>query len=69
MRGLDVFGQVLAFDAQANPLGLVSSNGVDHHVVAPHGVPPGGRVYRSGSLASTGTAGPNQTLVVRFTVQ
>ncbi len=67
LRGLNVFGQAVAVDVAANALGLVSSNGINHHVVAPHGVPPGGRVYASSATIGTGTAGPNQTLVVRFT--
>jgi hypothetical protein len=66
LRGRNLFGQVLGVDLAANALGLVSSNGVNHHIVAPHGAPPGGRVYASGSLGGFGTVGANQTLVVRF---
>ena len=66
--GLNVFGQAVALDVAANSLGLVTSNGINHHIVRPHGNPPGGRVYTS-SLAASGTAAPNQTLVVQFTAQ
>lgn len=67
LRGLNLFGQAFAFDVAANSLGLVSSNGINHHIVAPYSNPPGGRIYLSGSLGATGTRGANQTLVVQFT--
>jgi len=67
LSGVDLFGQAFAVDGAANSLGLVSSNGVDHHIVAPYTAPPGGRVYASGSLGATGTRGASQTLVVQFT--
>ncbi|HLU38473.1 MAG TPA: hypothetical protein VK081_03755, partial [Planctomycetota bacterium] len=65
--GTNLFGQVAALDASANALGLVTTNGINHHIVAPHGNPPGGRIYLSGSLGATGNVGANQTLVVQFT--
>lgn len=67
LGGVNLFGQAFAVDLAANSLGLVSSNGIDHQIVAPYTAPPGGRVYASGSLGATGTVGANQTLVVQFT--
>ena len=64
--GVNVFSQVIAPDSAANALGLVTTNGLNHHVVAPWAAQPGGRVYQSGSLAATGTVGAGQTLVVQF---
>lgn len=67
LGGLNLFGQAFAVDAAANSFGLVGSNGIDHQIVAPYTLPPGGRVYASGSLGATGTLGASQTLVVQFT--
>jgi len=66
-HGAKVYGQVAAIDLSANALGVVITNGINHQVVAPYGAQPVGRVYRSGSLAATGTAGNGQGLVVQFT--
>ena len=65
-HGVRVYGQAVAIDAAANALGVVTSNGINHQVVAPYGAQPGGRVYRSGSLAATGTVGRGQTFVVQI---
>lgn len=65
-NGLRTFEQLLALSTGANPLGLVSSNGVNHNWVSPITSVPVARVWRSGSLAATGTADRNYGHVIKF---
>ena len=67
LNGATAYSQLLAADPAANPTGAVTSNGVAHQFLVPHGTVPGGRVYLSGDLGPTGTAEANYLLVTRFT--
>lgn len=67
MNGVSIFGQALAPDAAANPLGLGSSNLVEHHILSPWTAVPVGRVYAS-NLGATGSVSNTNGLVVRFDI-
>jgi hypothetical protein len=67
LHGVDLYSQAAAIDPGQNALNVVTSNGVDHQVIAPYGAQPAGRVYLSGSLGASGTTAPGQTLIVQFT--
>lgn len=66
MNGANLFTQVLAFDAAANPIGIISSNSLQQHLVAPLTVAGVGNVTRSGSVLPTGTVAANRGTVTRF---
>jgi hypothetical protein len=67
LNGVLLYSQAVALDLAANPFGIISTNGVNHQIVAPYGAQPGGRVYASSGLGATGIADAGQTLVVQFT--
>jgi hypothetical protein len=67
--GARLFGQGIFADTAptpSNPLGVVTSNMVEHNWVPPYASLPVGRVYLSGSTGATGTAQSRTGLVVRF---
>jgi hypothetical protein len=68
LHGASLFSQVMALDSTANAFGVVTSNAVQHHIVAP--LPTGtvgvGMVDRIGSSLPTGTVTANRGAVVRF---
>jgi hypothetical protein len=66
LNGIRTFAQILAVDPAANPVGIVTSNGVNHNIVAPYGPIPGCRIYASGNLGPTGTRALSYLLVTRF---
>lgn len=67
LNGARTFEQLLAADGNANPLGLVGSNGVNHNWVAPVTSVPLARVYLGGSLGGTGRASStNYGYVTKF---
>ncbi len=65
-NGLTVFGSVAAVDMSANPLGVITTNGVEHHLLAPYANSRVGSVYNTGTLGPTGTAQPGAGYVIRF---
>ena len=65
-NGASIFGQVYALAPQANQLGVVSTNVVQHNLIAPYGPQPLGQVIGSPSTAPTGTARSNYGLVTEF---
>ncbi|MGE0144781.1 MAG: hypothetical protein AB7T19_15965 [Planctomycetota bacterium] len=68
LHGANLFSQVMALDSSANAFGVVTSNAVQHHIVAP--LPTGsvgvGMVDRTGSSLPTGTVAANRGAIVRF---
>lgn len=66
LNGLILFSQAASLDASANNLGLVTSNAVNHQVVAPYGAQPGGRAWSSGNLNATGSVGAGTVLITQF---
>lgn len=66
MNGLNLFTQVVALDVAANSLGIVTSNGVQQHLVAPLNTVGVGNVTRSGSVLPTGTVAASRGAVTRF---
>jgi hypothetical protein len=65
-NGARLLTQVLAPDASANPIGVVTSNMVSSHWTAPYALVPLSKVSLFGSLGTTGTATVNNGLVVLF---
>jgi hypothetical protein len=65
-HGGSIYAQVVALDAAANNMGLVTSNLVEHQVVAPFAAVPVGQVAVTGSHAATGTASARRGAIVRF---
>ena len=69
-HGLNLYSQIWGLDLAANPSGLVTSNAVTHHIVAPYaGTMPLSRMWLAGSLgptAASSTAGLGNGLVVSF---
>jgi hypothetical protein len=65
-NGLSVFTQLIAPDANANNWGLVLSNGVQFHVVAPFTTVPIGEVYNNSGTGATGTVRADAGLVTQF---
>jgi len=66
LNGLSVFGSVAALDAKANPFGVITTNGVEHHLLAPYANSRVGSVYNTGALGPAGTAQPGAGYVIRF---
>lgn len=69
LHGLNLFSQVWALDTAANAFGLVTSNAVLHHIIAPFPTPlPLSRMWLSGSLGPTAStmAGRGNGLVTKF---
>ncbi len=64
-NGASIHTQLLAPDAPANPMGVVTSNLVSFHFLAPYKTVPVGNVYLSGT-GNTGSVRANYGLVVRF---
>jgi hypothetical protein len=67
--GARIFGQGIFVDTAttpSNPLGVVTSNGVEHNWVPPYASLPVGRVHLASSTGPTGTANNRHGLVVRF---
>jgi hypothetical protein len=64
-NGGSLFAQVVALDANANPWGVVMSNGVQHHVVAPFPTVPIGSLFVA-SLGTDGAIRPSRGQVVKF---
>ena len=65
LNGLRTFAQIWAFDAAANPLGVVTSNAVNHNFVAPYPTIPVARIYLPGNLGAVGTAAAHIGLITR----
>ena len=65
-NGLSLFGSVAALDFNANSLGVITTNGVEHHLLAPYASSRVGSVYNTGALGPTGTVQPGAGYVVRF---
>lgn len=66
LNGVSLFGQVLTLDAAANPWGMVTSNGVQHEILAPYGAIPIGTVNSDNTIGPTGVPLPNQGYVMKF---
>lgn len=66
LNGASLFGQVYALDPTANPWGVVTSNGVQHQIIAPYSAIPIGTVYSDASVGPTGTVLANQGYVMKF---
>lgn len=65
-HGASLFAQVYAPDRKANPFGLVSSNLLQIHLVAPFGVTPISNVVLNGKIGSSGQGRPMQGIVVKL---
>jgi hypothetical protein len=66
LAGLTIYSQLLALD-QNNAAGVITSNGVSHHWVAPFGPVLGTRIWRSNDInAPTGSVNKNQQVVTKF---
>ena len=66
LNGLSLFSSVAALDIGANALGVITTNGTEHHILAPYPSSRVGSVYNTGALGPTGTAQPGAGYVVRF---
>ena len=66
MNGASLYAQAVALDQAANNIGLVTSNLLEHQIVAPFAAVPVGQVAVSGSHAATGTATARRGAIVRF---
>jgi hypothetical protein len=66
LNGMRTFAQIWAFDPAANPLGMVTSNGVNHNFVAPYPRVPLARIYASGSLGPIGGTASHYGLITAF---
>jgi hypothetical protein len=65
-NGLSVFTQAVALDQAANAWGVVTSNSVQHHIVAAWNMTAVGYAYLQGGNGPIGTAVPNAGFVVKF---
>lgn len=65
-NGQSVYSQVAALDSAANFIGLVTTNRVQHQVIAPFTTLPVSIVYAQGGLPVTGTVLKNQCYPIRF---
>jgi hypothetical protein len=66
LHGGNALVQLLAFDAAANPAGVVTSNGASHGWTAPFASVPMSRNFLSGSLGTSGTVATRNGLVTKF---
>jgi len=65
-NGLTAYAQFIAVDAAANNFGVVLTNQVTHHLVAPYTSVPAGWVYSNNTTGPAGTARPNEVPVVQL---
>lgn len=65
-NGNVIFVQSVALDTQANAFGLVTSNMVQHQVIAPWTTIRVSNVYATSSVGGTGTIQKNQSYVIRI---
>lgn len=65
-NGNVIYAQSVALDAQANAFGLVTSNMVQHQVIAPWTAIPISNVYATSSVGATGTAQKNHAYVIQL---
>lgn len=65
-HGARVFSQVVALDANANALGVVTSDAGVRQIVAPFSRPPVAQIAAPGTHAATGVANAGVGLVTRF---
>jgi hypothetical protein len=66
LNGASVFGQIIAVDLPANTLGIVTSNSVQHQLVADYTTVPVSKVSLPSSVGATGTRALNNGLIVLF---
>ncbi|MBK8979541.1 MAG: hypothetical protein IPM29_26875 [Planctomycetes bacterium] len=65
-HGVTLFHHVVAVDAGANLLGIVSSNGLARQIVAPFVRPSVAQITRLGDHSASGTASPGTGVVTLF---
>jgi hypothetical protein len=65
-NGLSLFSQLISLDPAANNWGIVLSNGLQHHIIAPFTTGAVGEVYNNNGVGATGTVRANAGLVTKF---
>ena len=66
LHGATIFHHVVAFDANANAAGVVTTDGLGRQLVAPYRAPAIGVVAVNGHIGQVGTIAANTGLIVRF---